>query len=44
MIQIPKGGTAYLQLTLAKGRYAYASQNSDLDTDPNAVLGEFTVK
>ena len=44
VIQIPKGGTAYLQLNLAKGRYAYASQNSDLDTDPNAVLGEFTVK
>jgi hypothetical protein len=41
---IPKGSAAYLALDLVKGRYVGASSQSDLDTDPNEILTEFTVK
>ncbi|MEX2100589.1 MAG: hypothetical protein WEB19_04165, partial [Acidimicrobiia bacterium] len=44
IIAIPKGGTAYLALDFAKGRYAYASSNSELEDDPNEIFAEFEVK
>ena len=44
VIAVPKGGTTYLALSLQKGRYVYANENSEVDNDPNQVLGEFTIK
>ncbi|MFI5053532.1 MAG: hypothetical protein ACHQDE_04155 [Acidimicrobiia bacterium] len=42
---LPKGASVYLVLGFAKGNYGYRSDNADLQgPDPNAVLGQFTVK
>jgi hypothetical protein len=44
VLALPKGATTYLALDALKGRYVFASSNSDLDDDPNEILTEFTVK
>lgn len=44
VIGIPKGGSVYLVLDLAKGNYVFANANSELDDDPNEVLQAFEVK
>lgn len=44
VMSLEPNAVVYFVLDFSRGTYGYSNENSTLDDDPNAVLGEFTVK